>query len=75
MSIQLYGRSGKALRVNVVLEREDDRILGGLESTLGDGLDYILRHSKRTRTLVFSSDTHVTTRRLVAVQRAATPKV
>lgn len=30
----------------MVLEREDDRILGGLESTLGDGLDYILRHSK-----------------------------
>lgn len=42
----------------MVLEREDDRILGGLESTLGDGLDYILRHSKRTRALVFSSDTH-----------------
>lgn len=28
----------------MVLEGEDDRILGGLESALGDGLNYILQH-------------------------------
>lgn len=56
----------------MVLEREDDRILGGLESTLSDGLDYILRRSKRRRTLVFSSDTHVTARRLVAERQHQT---
>lgn len=37
----------------MVLEREDDRILGGLESTLGDGLDYILQEKQeKTRTCV-----------------------
>lgn len=54
LSIPFYGRRGKALRVNVVLEGEDDRILGGLESTLSDGLNHILQHIKTTRTLLFS---------------------
>lgn len=45
------GRSGgekknKPLRVYVVLEGEDDRILGGLESALSDGLNHILQDTK-----------------------------
>lgn len=48
-------RGGKTLRVNMVLKREDDRILGGLESTLSDGLNHILQHIKIRRTLQLSS--------------------
>lgn len=42
----------------MVLEGEDDRILGGLERTLSDGLNHILQgHRDKTHTLVQLSQT------------------
>lgn len=80
MLCQQLSRSRKTLRVNMVLEREDERILGGLERTLSDGLNHILQRIKTRRTLLFSchrcykQETQISEMKLVAVRRAASPK-
>lgn len=65
----------------MVLEGEDDRILGGLESTLSDGLNHILQGTKTRRTLLFSchrryeQQTQMSETKLVAVQRGGNAEV
>lgn len=61
----------------MVLEGEDDRILGGLESTLSDGLNHILQGTETRRTLSFSrhrryeQQTQTSETKLVAARRGS----
>lgn len=73
----MAGAGKKTSRVNMVLEGEDDRILGGLESALSDGLNHILRGTKTRRTLSFScrrryeQQTRTSETKLAAAQRGS----